>query len=166
MRCVWLERFSPRKSAGTLRPPAGVPPASGGSCGLKLFIEAHASISVPSTEKCSLDSSRFIRGWVSTAVRNLAAISPSNSRSRFLEKVEMIPHRVIDTDPDKPAKQQIKLQSLHQLPLRTDRVERLQQHRSQQHLGCDRRSPQPGIQRREIARQRLQGHVRQCPYDT
>jgi hypothetical protein len=36
-------------------PPAfGRTPASGGSFGSKLFIEAHASISVLSTEKCSL----------------------------------------------------------------------------------------------------------------
>jgi hypothetical protein len=55
---------------------------------VKLFIEAHASISVPSTEKCSLDSSRLTRGWASTARRNRAAISPSSSRSRFFEKVE------------------------------------------------------------------------------
>ena len=90
--CVWLERFSPRKSAGALRPPPimplDVPPPSGGSFGRKLFIEAHASISVPSTEKCSLDSNRLTRGWASTAVRNLVAISPSSSRSRFFEKVE------------------------------------------------------------------------------
>jgi hypothetical protein len=67
---------------------SAVPPASGGSLSLKLFIDAHASISVPSTEKCSLDNSRLTRGWASTAVRNLAAISPSSSRSRFFEKVE------------------------------------------------------------------------------
>src|SRR5262249_20285933 len=63
-------------------------PPSGGSFGLKLFIEAQASISVPSTEKCSLESSRFTRGRARTALRNFAAISPSSSRSRFFEKVE------------------------------------------------------------------------------
>jgi hypothetical protein len=51
-------------------------------------IEAHASISVPSTEKCSLDNRRLTRGWARTAVRNLAAISPASTRSRFFEKVE------------------------------------------------------------------------------
>jgi hypothetical protein len=50
LRCVWLERFPPRKSDGALRPP--LPPSlpTGGCFGLKLFIEAQASISVPSTE--------------------------------------------------------------------------------------------------------------------
>ena len=51
LQCVWLERFSPRKSVGALRPPPPVPPASDGFLGLKLFIDAHASINVPSTEK-------------------------------------------------------------------------------------------------------------------
>jgi hypothetical protein len=60
----------------------------GGCFGLKLFIDAQAWIKVPSTEKCSLDSSRLTRGCDSTASRNLAAISPSRSRSRFFEKLE------------------------------------------------------------------------------
>jgi hypothetical protein len=76
------------KFAGALRPPPPLSPPSGGSFGLKLFIEAQASISVPSTEKCSLDRSFFTRGWASTAPRNFAAISPSRSRSRFFEKTE------------------------------------------------------------------------------
>ncbi len=56
--------------------------------GLKLFSEAQASISVPSTEKCSLDNSRFNRGCARTESRNLAATSPPSSRSRLFEKVE------------------------------------------------------------------------------
>jgi hypothetical protein len=43
---------------------------------------------MPSTEKCSVDRSFFTRGCESTAARNLAAISPSRSRSRFFEKLE------------------------------------------------------------------------------
>ena len=46
----------------------------------------------------------------------------------------MIPHRLVDADPDKPAEQQVELQPLHQLPLRAHRIERLQQHRPQQHF--------------------------------
>ena len=49
---------------------------------------AQASISVPSTEKCSSDKSGFTFGWASTALRNFAATSASSSRSRFLENVE------------------------------------------------------------------------------
>jgi hypothetical protein len=46
-------------------------PGPGGSAepsfGRKLFIDAQASISVPSTEKCSLDSSLFPFGSASSA---------------------------------------------------------------------------------------------------
>jgi hypothetical protein len=60
----------------------------GGSSALKLFIEAQASMRVPSIEKCSVDKSRFTLGRSSTAHKKPAATSPSRSRSRFLEKVE------------------------------------------------------------------------------
>ena len=51
----------PWKSASVLRPPlAGG--SSDPSRGLKLLNEAHASISVPSTVKWSVDSSFFTRG--------------------------------------------------------------------------------------------------------
>jgi len=60
----------------------------GGCFGLKLFIDAQAWISVPSTEKCSLDNSRLTCGCDSTASSNLAAISPSKRRSRFFVKAE------------------------------------------------------------------------------
>ncbi len=58
------------------------------SLGRKLFIEAQAWISVPSTLKWSCDRSRFTRGMASTALRKAAATLPSSRRSRFLEKVE------------------------------------------------------------------------------
>ena len=87
--CVALfadEAFWPRKSAGALRPRP--PSLLDGGFGLTLLIDAQAWINVPSTEKCSLDNNRLTRGCDSTAARNLAAISPSNSRSRFFEKLE------------------------------------------------------------------------------
>src|ERR1700747_2889419 len=51
--CVSLARFSPWKSRSELRPPS-LGGSSLPSFGTKLFILAQASISVPSTEKCSL----------------------------------------------------------------------------------------------------------------
>src|SRR5215469_4250343 len=50
------------------------------SFGRKLLVLAHASSSVPSTEKCSPDSSTFTFGCASTAARNLVAISPASKR--------------------------------------------------------------------------------------
>jgi len=65
-------------------------PAAGGSSllspsplGLKLFMLAHASISVPSALKCSSDRSALLGGWLSTAPKNFTALSPSSSRSWF-----------------------------------------------------------------------------------
>ena len=57
------------------------------SLGRKLFMEAQASISVPSTLKGSLESSRLTLGWATMAARNLFATSPASSRSRNLAKV-------------------------------------------------------------------------------
>jgi hypothetical protein len=50
----------------------------------------------------------------------------------------VIPDRVIDRQPHEPAEQQVELQPLHQQALGADRVKRLEEHRSQQHLGRDR----------------------------
>jgi hypothetical protein len=63
-------------------------PPLGGSLGLTLFIDAEASTSVPSSEKCSIDNDRVTRGWDSTAAGNLAAMLPSRSRSRSLEELK------------------------------------------------------------------------------
>ncbi len=49
----------------------------------KLLCEAHASISVPSTEKCSSDNSGLTCGWLRSLVMNLVNTSPFCSRSRF-----------------------------------------------------------------------------------
>jgi hypothetical protein len=53
---VALLRCSPWKSRSALRPPA-LPGGSSPPLALKLFMLAHASIRVPSTVKCSSDSS-------------------------------------------------------------------------------------------------------------
>src|SRR6266487_4946660 len=57
------------------------------SLGRKLLCEAHASISVPSTEKCSSDNSGLTCGWLRSLVMNLVNTSPFCSRSRFFVKV-------------------------------------------------------------------------------
>ncbi len=50
--------------------------------GRKLFCDAQASISVPSTEKCSSESSGFTSGWCGSRVMNFWKISPPRGRSR------------------------------------------------------------------------------------
>src|SRR5512133_1752423 len=112
---------------------------------------AHAWISVPSTEKCSSDSRPSMRASSRMAPKNLLAISPPNSRSRFLVKHRHVPHRIVDAETDEPAEQQTVVQLLHQLPLRADGVKRLQQQRPQQLLRRDRRPADRRINRLEIA---------------
>src|SRR6266702_3545780 len=68
---VSLLRGLPRKSASPLRPGAGGSPEP--SFGLKLFMLAHASINVPSTEKCSSDSKGSTFGSTRIAARKARA---------------------------------------------------------------------------------------------
>jgi hypothetical protein len=63
--CVSFERFFLWKLRSPLRPGAGGSPEP--SFGRKLFIDAQASISVPSSEKCSLDNSFFTCGSAKSA---------------------------------------------------------------------------------------------------
>ena len=61
------------------------PPSSASGFGTKLFIEAQAWISVPSTVKCSSDSSGATLECARIAARNFFATSASSRRSRFFE---------------------------------------------------------------------------------
>ena len=58
---------------------------------------AHASISVPSTEKWSSDSSALTGSWFRTAAMNLRAMSPSIRRSRFLVNT-LTSHTAVSND--------------------------------------------------------------------
>jgi hypothetical protein len=61
-----------------------------------------------------------------------------------------IPRRVLDAEPDKPAKQQVVVDPLDQLPLGADRIERLQQQGAHQPLGRDRLPTNRRIQLGEL----------------
>lgn len=80
-------RFSPLKSTVGLRPPS-----SGGlldpSFATKLFIEAQASIRVPSTVKCSEDTNPCHSARPSTLAKKERATVSLSSRSRFLVNTE------------------------------------------------------------------------------
>src|SRR5271169_1770998 len=70
-----------------------------------------------------------------------------------------IPHWVLDAEPDKPAKQQIIVDPLDQLPFRADRIERLQQQRAHQPLRRDRLPADRRIQLGELASQRFERRI-------
>jgi hypothetical protein len=58
-----------------------------------------------------------------------------------LREGRRVPHGIVRGKPDEPAIQKIIVELLHQLPLRADAVERLQQQGAQQLLRRDRRAP-------------------------
>jgi hypothetical protein len=90
---------------------------------------------------------------------------PLQKAIAVLGKRRVIPHCIVNAYADKPAEQEVELQPLHQLPLRPDRVERLQQHRPQKLLRRDRWSTHAGIERRELARERRQRLVHNAADD-
>lgn len=61
----------------------------------------------------------------------------------------VVPHRIVDGQPDEPAKQQVVAHLFHQLPLGAHRVEHLEQQRPHQLLRGDRLAPGVGIDRIE-----------------
>ena len=70
----------------------GLPGSSGGcwsgpSLDLKLLWLAHASIKVPSTVKCSVESRSRLRACSTTSANKVLATSAANSRSRFLVNI-------------------------------------------------------------------------------
>ena len=155
--CVSFERFSPWKST------VGLPGSSGGvprrlpSFFLKLLSDAHASISVPSTVKCSsAHQAARRRAWLDDrARRTAAATSCSSSRSRFLREHGRVEARLGHVHVEEPAKQQVVVELLAELPLAAHRVQRHQQRRLQQPLGRDRRPPACRVHRVERRRERL-----------
>jgi hypothetical protein len=93
-------------------------------------MEAQALIRVPSTEKYPVESSSFTFGWASTAARNWAAMSPAGGLVAVLGEGRVISGDIIDPKANEPPKEQIVFEPLHQLALRSNRVESPQEHGS------------------------------------
>ena len=155
LSCVSRNNFFP------LRPL----PCSGGSFfSWKLRRLAHASISVPSTVKCSSDSSCCCFGLRQHLIEKQFRDLPVQQSVPVLGEHRRVPHRLIHAQSHKPAEQQVVLQPLHQLPLAAHAVQRLQQQRPQQPLRRNRRPPQASIQRVKLRRHRLQRRVGHRPH--
>ena len=91
--------------------------------------------------------------------------TPRRCRRRAADRgscvnVRRRPDRVVHAEPHEPAKQQVVIQLLHQLPLAADRVQGLQQQGPQQLLRRNRRPAEVRVQRAEPRRDPLQGAVR------
>lgn len=74
-----------------------------------------------------------------------------------------MPRRRVKRQANEPAEQQIVINLLHQLPFRTNREERLQQCRPQQHLRWDRRPAHARIERLEATIQTTKHFIAQLP---
>src|SRR5512132_34127 len=80
-----------------------------------------------------------------------------------LREGRVIPRRLVGAQTDEPAEQEVELEPLHQLALGPDRVERLQQHRPQQHFRRDRGPARDPVKRRERAAQSVERLVDDAP---
>jgi hypothetical protein len=160
---AWVSflRFSRRKLHSPLRPGPGGSPEP--SFGRKLFRAG------PGLQQCAVHREMLVRQEPLDLVmrqhggeklgRHLAVEQPV----AVIGEAGGVPHRVLDAQTDKPAEQQIGVDPLDQLPLRTNRIKRLQQQRPQQPFRRDRLPADRRIQRVEIARQRLQRRIRDLP---
>jgi hypothetical protein len=86
--CVWFLRRVPFQFAWALRPGPLGPWPSLPSFGLEHLWLAHAPISVPSTEKYSLDGSPAVSASAVTSMKNDSTTSCLSSRSALLENTE------------------------------------------------------------------------------
>lgn len=81
-----------------------------------------------------------------------------------LGEARMVPRQIVHTQSHKPAEKQVEVYPLHQLTLRPDAVERLQQHGPKQSFRRDRWPPQPRrIKHRKLAVERRKRLVRYLP---
>jgi hypothetical protein len=73
----------------------------------------------------------------------------------------LVPHRLVNAHPEKSAVQQIVFDMLHQLPLRADQKQRLNQTGAQQAFQCNRRPTMARIQRLKFRTHVLQNAIDQ-----
>ena len=83
-----------------------------------------------------------------------------------LRKHGVVPHRVIHAEADEPAKQQVVIKLLDQLPLGADRIKHLQQQRPQHILGRYRGTARVRVHLIERRAQRGQHYIRKTAYLT
>src|SRR5260370_15386141 len=93
---------------------------------------------VPSTLKCSSESKSAIRARASTCAKNFSAMSPSKSRSRFLVNTVGTHTVFVHVQANKPSKDQVVFQFLHQHSFAANRIQHLQKQCSQQLLWRNR----------------------------
>jgi hypothetical protein len=89
---------------------------------------------VPSTEKCSSDNSPAQFVMIHELGQELPRHVGLEQPIAILREHRRHPYRLVHAEPDEPAIKKVIIELLHQLPFRPDRIERLQQKRTQQPL--------------------------------
>ena len=116
-------------------------------------------MSVPSTEKCSSDKQRRHVLVRQDRGQELAGDIGVQEPVAVLRKHGWHPHRIVNAKPHEPAEQEIVLHLLHELALRADREQDLDQSGAQQPLGCNGRAAIGGVKLGELRVERCQRGV-------
>jgi hypothetical protein len=129
-----------------------------------LLTADHASISVPSTLKCSEDSSPLAPCPPSNAPQELPRHPSLDQPVAVLGKGRVIPDPIIHRQTHKPAEQQVVVQLLAQESFRADRVQHLQHQSSHQPLRSHRLAPTLGVDPIKVPADRAQRIIQQRSY--
>ena len=162
--CVSLVRCSPWKSRSPLPPGCRRLAAA--------VLRPEALYAGPSLDQRAVDREVLVRqerldlGLRQHGAQELGRDLAFEQPVAVLGEHRHVPDRIVDPKPDEPAEQQIVVELLHQLALRSDRVERLQQQRPQQLLRRDRGPTAEGVKLLKVRRQRCKrsiGHRQDRP---
>src|SRR5947209_19631952 len=123
----------------------------------------------PGLEQRAIDGKMFVREQalgirllehrVEKALRDLA----HQQTLAILGEDGHVPDPIVEVEPDKPAKQEVVVELLHQQPLAAHRVQYLQEQRAQQLLRRNRRPPITGVDRVEAPRRVLERGLHHYP---
>ncbi len=125
--------------------------------GWRLVLRAEALVRGPGLQQRAVHREVFVRHQTALLSQHRHFVQKLRCHRIAIEPItvlgehRVVPERLIDRDSQEPAKQQVVLQLLHQQPLAADRVEQLQQLRTQQLLRGDRRPSRLRVERREQA---------------
>ena len=161
---VALLRFSPLKSASGLRVPSsgGSPPS---------FLDK-GLVRGPGVDQRAIDAEMLVAGVLGPCGQRLDALEEQpryilvEQAVTVLAEGRVIPHALVHRQADEPAKQQVEINLLDQLPLGANGVNHLQQRGAQQPLRRNRGPSQGGVQPVEVPIHRSQNGIDQASQGT
>src|SRR5881396_2878582 len=119
---------------------------------------AHASMSVPSTEKCSRQKLAHLR-QIENSGHELGGNIARKQPVAVLAEHRCIPHRIVRRQTHEPAEEQIIVELIDQQTLGAHTIESLEQQRAQKPLGWNAGPSMPGIELGECPRQTMEHFI-------